>query len=73
MREFLYYLRLKKYGIIYLGFIRDRDIVYGYNKSTRKYLFWQIVDSRKLKLMEVCSKSRAIFIYQVLGKGIQEV
>lgn len=74
MYRFIYSFMLSKYGVIYLGTVRkdiSSKVIYGYNKLTDQYSFWRVSSNFKLYLLEVCcSKSKALFSYRILNKGV---
>lgn len=74
MRTILYTLLLRQYGVTYLDCLsRGNGVstIYGYNKITNQYSFWNIASDLKLRLVEISeSRSRALFSYKVLSRGI---
>lgn len=74
MKILFYTFMLHQYGITYLDSVKNSEgkkIIYGYNKATRQYSFWTVVDGIKVKLIEVCeSRAKAVFSYSILQKGV---
>lgn len=73
MNTLLYSILLLRYGVTYIDCIKNSGdtVIYGYNKSTKHYSFWKVVNKCNVKLLEECeSKYKAIFSYRILSKGI---